>query len=402
MAEAARELPQAPEGLIKTPRALAEVCDHLAAAKLFAFDTEFLSGRTYRPRLCLVQVATDERVALIDPLALRDLGPLWELLADPAVEKICHAGEHDLAVAGRAGGLTLQNVFDCQIAAALVGIGYEIGAAQLVEMVTGVQLSKRDQRSNWARRPLAPSQLAYAANDVRYLPAVHRLLLERATATGRMAWVRAACDEACDQVGPDLEFAVVYARTGLRWRLAPGQLSVLWELLQWRDAFAQKLDCPTGSLLKDDMLARLADKSPDTHRGLRQVKAMADAEIARFGDDLLGAIRRGQELSPDRLPPLPPPAPDTADTKRLAEIIKAATQLICHAQGVWPNVVVDASQLEELLRLLACGGDLSGHALMQGWRRECLGEALLGLLRGQARLTLQMTEGQLSAEMTSP
>jgi len=398
MTEAALQWPRPPAGLTNTPAALAEVCNHLAAARVFAFDTEFLSGRSYRTRLCLVQVATDERVELIDPLALRDLGPLWELVADPAVEKICHAGAQDLTAIWRAGGLAPQHVFDCQIAAALVGIGYEIGVPQLVEMAAGVRLSKADQYSNWARRPLSASQLAYAANDVRYLPAAHRLLLDQVQAKGRMAWVRDACREACERAASDGELAAAYTRTGLKWRLEPEQLSVLWELLQWREALAEQLNSAPGSLLKDDMLARLAERSPETRPELRRLKSMTDDVVARYGDDLLRAVSRGKQLPPARLPALPPPAPDTAETRRLMDVIKASVQLICHAQRVWPNAVVDAAQLEELLRLLAGGQDVASHGVMHGWRRECLGQALLDLLQGESRLTLQVTEGRMRAE----
>ena len=116
------------------------------------------------------------------------------------------------------------------------------------------------------------------------------------------------------------------------------------------------------------------------------------------GDDLLRAVSRGKQLPPARLPALPPPAPDTAETRRLMDVIKASVQLICHAQRVWPNAVVDAAQLEELLRLLAGGQDVSSHGLMQGWRRECLGQALLDLLQGESRLTLQVTDGRMRAE----
>src|ERR1035437_1444216 len=122
MTNADLNLPRSPKGLVNTPAALAEVCNHLGAAKVFGFDTEFIGESSYRPVLCLVQVSTDERVELIDPMALEDLGPFWDLLADPAVEKICHAGDQDLAIAWQLGRQKPQNVFDCQIGAGLVGI----------------------------------------------------------------------------------------------------------------------------------------------------------------------------------------------------------------------------------------------------------------------------------------
>ena len=82
--------------LIIDDAALAELIAHLRSAKSFAYDTEFIGEMTYDPQLCLVQVATAERIALIDPLADVSLDPFWELLTDPSIEKLVHAGAQDV------------------------------------------------------------------------------------------------------------------------------------------------------------------------------------------------------------------------------------------------------------------------------------------------------------------
>ncbi len=161
------ELPAPPARLLATADELSALCQHIAEAGRVAFDTEFIGENSYQPVLCLVQVATRERVELIDPLALQDLRPLWKLLADPAVEKICHAGDQDLAIMFQESGLAPAHVFDAQIGAGMLGLGYPLAYWRVVERFCGVSLEKAHTYSAWDRRPLSREQFRYAVDDVR-------------------------------------------------------------------------------------------------------------------------------------------------------------------------------------------------------------------------------------------
>ena len=169
---------------VRTPEALADLCRQLKKAGRFALDTEFVGERTYLPRLCLVQVATTDFIALVDTLAVGTMEPLWDLVADPTVGKVLHAAREDLRLAYFGGGKRLPGgVFDTQIAAGLIGLpSYPLSYARLAEALMGVKLNKAETRSEWDRRPLTPAQLEYARDDVRYLlPIQDKLdrLLER-------------------------------------------------------------------------------------------------------------------------------------------------------------------------------------------------------------------------------
>ena len=156
---------------VRTPAGLADLCQQLKGAGRFALDTEFVGERTYLPRLCLVQVATTEFIALVDTLAVGAMEPLWDLVADPGVEKVLHAAREDLRLAFFGGGKRPPaGVLDTQIAAGLIGLSsYPLSYARLAEALMGVKLSKAETRSEWDRRPLTPAQLEYARDDVRYL-----------------------------------------------------------------------------------------------------------------------------------------------------------------------------------------------------------------------------------------
>ena len=177
---------------VRTSEALADLCEKLQQAGRFALDTEFVGERTYLPRLCLVQIATVEFIALVDALAVPNLDPLWNIVADPSVEKVLHAAREDLRLAWFGGGKRPPaGVWDTQVAGGLIGLpAYPLSYARLVEALMGVKLSKGETRSEWDRRPLTPAQLDYARDDVRYLLPLWdkmRRLLER---LGRLDWLR--------------------------------------------------------------------------------------------------------------------------------------------------------------------------------------------------------------------
>ena len=398
-ARAPLRLPRPPQGLIDTPAALGEVCDHLGAAKVFGFDTEFIGESSYRPVLCLVQVATDERVELIDPLALEDLGPFWDLLADPAIEKICHAGDQDLAIAWHLGRKKPQNVFDCQIGAGFVGIAYPAAYWRLVETLAGVELEQGDTYSAWAQRPLSGSQFTYAVDDVRYLPEIRRVLRGRMESLGHMAWMREACHELCVKAATDVDPRMIFAKFKGASRLASGQLSVLRELTVLREQMAYERDVTARAMLKDETLIDLAVRGPETEAGLLAIRSLPREKVVRYCAQIIRAIKRGKALPPDQRPRLPRQTEDSTETKRLAEIMYASSQVICLGQSVWPSLVTTRAEIESLARLVSAGADLSGHALMTGWARECLGEPLVEFVRGKTDVTLHVTPERMHAKL---
>ena len=156
-----------------------------------ALDMEFERERTFWPILQLVQAATRDRAVLIDPLEIKDLGPLWDLIADPAVLILFHAGRQDLEIFWReSGGRIPRNLFDTQIAAAMLGMSEQIGYGDLVRRTLNVHLKKGERTTNWGRRPLTPAQMEYALDDVLYLHGASDDLIRKLDERGRRDWLQ--------------------------------------------------------------------------------------------------------------------------------------------------------------------------------------------------------------------
>ena len=186
-----------PPEFVDRPEPFAELLDHLRTSKRFAYDSEFIGELTYVPKLCLIQVATSQRVALIDPLAGLDLSPFWKLICDAGIEKIVHAGQQDIEPVFRNAGCAAANVFDTQVCAGFIGLAYPVALSKLVHEIAGVRIGKGLTFTHWDQRPLSAMQLRYAADDVRYLLVVRDEIGKRLDALGHSAWARQECDAKC-------------------------------------------------------------------------------------------------------------------------------------------------------------------------------------------------------------
>jgi len=385
-------LPSVPSGLIRTAQALEETCAHLGESGRFAFDTEFIGENSYQPLLCLVQVATAERVELIDPLAIEDLEPLWALMADERIEKICHAGDQDFAIVWQRSGLKPANVFDTQIGAGLIGLGYPLALWRVVENYSGVELDKAHTYSAWDRRPLSREQIAYAVDDVRYLPLIHQEMSRHMYDLSRLGWMRQACDDLCDQAARTIEPRMIWARIKGAGSLEPVQLAVLRELAVWREQMAYEHDMTARTMMKDEVMLELATRMPRRATDLPAIKGLATQEIDSYSDQLIGAVARGRAIPEAERPRIGWVGEDTVEIKRMAEMLMAAAQVICLGQSVSPSLVTSQAEITALARRVVNNEDLEKHVLMTGWHRECLGQRLVDFVRGKSELDLRMNE----------
>src|SRR5262249_192484 len=183
-------IPPLAEQAVTEPAELAACCEHLASCRRFGFDTEFVGEDTYHPRLCLIQVATAERLILIDPLTVGPLEAFWKLVVDPANLVVVHAGREEVRLCRLWTGQTPGNLFDLQIAAGLIGLAYPLGNAALVSQLLQIQVRKGETLTEWRSRPLTPQQIQYALDDVRYLLQLWRCVSARLAELGRSEWAR--------------------------------------------------------------------------------------------------------------------------------------------------------------------------------------------------------------------
>ena len=362
---------------------LAEPVAAARAAGIVGLDTEFMRERTYRARLCLVQVAAGERTWLIDPLADLDLKPLAELIAEPEVEVVVHAGRQDLEIFYERFGVIPERVFDVQLAAGFVGLGSSLPYGRLVEEVTGVSLTKGDSYTEWCRRPLTESQKRYAADDVIYLVEVATRLKERLEQMGRSEWAQ----EEMALLESPAEYRVdprdAWRKIGGRGSLSPRAAAVLREIAAWREETAARRDLPRGWVLKDPTLIEIARRGPRSHADLSSIRGMATKEVDRSGREIIDAVARGRGAEPINGPRRPPAAAQ-ARARVLVGIADAVVRKRCDAAGIAPGLVATRAELEAVLLEVAAGTiEEQDHRLLSGWRRDLAGNAVLALARGE-------------------
>ncbi len=372
---------------------LAEMLEHLRESGSFAFDTEFIGEMTYTPHLCLIQVATATRIALIDPLSSLDLGGFWQLICDEAIEKIVHAGLQDVEPAARLLGKSPQNVWDTQIAAGFMRLAYPVSLSKLVDQLLGVRLPKGLTFSNWDNRPLSSMQLRYGADDVRYLPAVRAAQFEALHSAGTLGWMRSECAEAVR-----MERFVFDANQELsRFRGATGlekkPLAVLRQLIRWRSAEAQQRDLPVRALLRDEWMMEMARKQPKTIEQLGRVHGIARPVLQDDGDAILAAIALGLSEDGSDLPQLEV-IEETPASRFTADSLFGLVQSLGAAVGIDPALLINRQQVSVLAQHLE-EPDAAAVPLMRGWRLEAVGRHLLEILKRKRTCQLGWERGGL-------
>ncbi len=382
---------------LTTTAQLIDWLDSARDAGAIAYDTEFIGESSYHPRLCLVQLATSSDLALVDPLTVEDLTPLWRMIADPQVLTLVHAGAQDVEPVTRHLGLPAANVFDVQIAAGFAGQPYPVSLLHLVQAYAGVNLGKGLTFTNWEHRPLSATHQRYAADDVRYLPLIHHRLSEALEQSGSTAWALAACNEAYDAANFRLTPREQALRIAGNLKLSRKELAVLLALSEWRDAAARDADLPPRSLLKDELLLGMARRPPRSSAEFGRFRHLPRPVVQRHGQMLL-------DLMADALaqPPADLPVQDSFDEKAQqrnhADALWAAVGAYCHGRGIDPALLTTRGEIIRLRYDFCQGQSLEAHPVMRGWRGEVLGEFLTAFLQGQTPITLRYREGQLVSE----
>lgn len=382
--------------MVETQSGLLDLVRELESDGVFVYDSEFISEASYFPKLCLVQVASHQRIALVDPLAGLDLAPFWELLANPAVLKIVHAGAQDIEPVVRHLGRPAANVLDTQIAAGFAGLPYPISLKKLLLELTGAKLGRDLGFSNWDQRPLSDIQLRYAADDVRFLPDAVEQLFGRLDALGHREAALAECAAACApelfRFDPETQFLRVRGAAAL----PPRNMAILRELTLWRDGCARGADLPPRAFLKDEVLIALATDPVKSLQRLSEVRSFPKGLLKSEGEAVLGATRRGMDAPPITVAGGADAEPGPSE-KFGADGFFAVFQSLCFGSALDPGLVANRKQVTDLLRHCAAGGDEDLPLLLTGWRGALVGNRLVAAYRGERPLEVGWDRGVLRA-----
>jgi len=265
--------------LIADQSALSAFCKNIAGSEYITVDTEFLRESTFWPKLCLVQVATPNYSGIIDPLANNiDLKPLLDIMADPSVKKVFHAGRQDMEIFYRLMKRTPAPVFDTQIAAMVCGYGDQIGYDKLVAAITHHKIDKGTRFTNWAERPLSQEQLVYALSDVTHLCKVYEHLQKMLSSTGRSNWaseeLQSLVDPSTYEIDPDNAWKRLKARTD-----KPRFLSILKSAAAWRERESMRRDQPRNWVMRDEALLNIAAQAPKDANALARFRGLTKGFI---------------------------------------------------------------------------------------------------------------------------
>ena len=367
---------------IDTPDKLQRLADDIASQEWLALDTEFLRERTYRPELCLLQIATPEIVACVDPLALDSIDPILDIIYKPGIIKILHAASQDLEIFYWLRKEVPANLFDTQIAAPLLGYQEQIGYGNLVGEVLGVSLSKSHSRADWTRRPLPKQQVQYAADDVIYLARMYPLMRDKLEQLDRLHWLDS---EWQNLTNPDLyekPADEVWKRLRGIDKLKGGRLSVAQQLASWRELTARERNLPRNWLMKDDVLIDLSKQMPLSKGELKHIRGLSDGMVKSHGSTIIENISKSKDK-----PPIPPDNSKrkvklTPDQDAALDLLTAVAKIHARELAINPSVLAPRKSIEDLIK-----GN-NDTSVMRGWRGQLIGPALQSVLAGDSGLKI--------------
>jgi len=363
---------------IRDNDSLVRHCAQWQQLPFVALDTEFMRVDTFYPIAGLIQIGDGERAYLIDPLTIDQWQPLAALLEDPTVVKVVHACSEDLEVLLRLTCSLPVPLFDTQLAAAYLNLGFSMGYSRLVQEVLGIELPKGETRSDWLQRPLSETQVSYAAEDAVHLAEVYTRLRPQLS-DDKYAWVLDDGAELVANLRREVDPYEVYREAKLAWKLSRAQLAVLRELCAWREREARARDLPRNRIVREHSLWPLAKSQPDNLVALARIEDMHPRTVRQDGEFLLELIKRAGSVPADQWPPaVPEPLPIEASA--LVKRLRALGQAEAERLGVAPELMLRKKTLEALIKSGFPDGPYQLPDSLRGWRRELMGQALLDCL----------------------
>ncbi|WP_456404541.1 ribonuclease D [Thiolapillus sp.] len=372
------------ELFIDNAQQLQDFVDKAANSDWLAVDTEFLRERTYFPKLCLIQVANDKLAAAIDPIALDDLGPLQNLLMNPNIEKVFHAARQDMEIFLNEWEVLPQPLFDTQPAAALLGLGDQVGYGKLIQQVLKTELPKDHSRTDWSRRPLDKAQLRYALDDVIYLGQAYLKMKSQLEQAGRLSWLDAEFKTLTSPQTYSLEPMDMWKKVKGRQHIKGVKLAILQALAAWREEQALAKNLPRRWIIKDDVLLEIARRTPGNAQELERIRGVDAGFVKKSGQAILELIDNARQLPKDRWPrDKRPAARPTPQQEATLDLLGAALRLIAHEAGLSPQVIASRKDLLALLN------KDDNCALLKGWRKSLAGEPLQDLIAGKRQVVVE-------------
>jgi len=374
---------------ISTASDLAKFCDAVRSAPAIFYDTEFVSEDTYRPELCLIQVAAAGRLAIIDPYEVGSCQPFWELITSGDHHTVVHAGREEFRFCWHETQTKPRNLFDVQIAAGLIGLEYPASYGKLIAKLLGQKLPKGETRTNWRQRPLTDKQLEYALLDVHHLPEIRDKIVSQLEKLGRIEWFDAEITRWQNEL--------IESETTEKWRRVSGisglsnkALVIVRELWRWREQEAANTNRPPRRILRDDLIVELARRGKGELRQIQAIRGIERSGAKRYLEEIAKAVTRAQGQPNEQWPRSKKNSMPNQVTV-LGQFLSTALTSLCRSHSLAPSIVGTAQDVRDFVALelgFYPKGDPTPR-LAEGWRAEVVGAALRDLLQGKVAIRIE-------------
>jgi ribonuclease D len=380
---------------ITTKSGVEQVVKEIKGVSTVAIDTEFIRETTFFPKIALIQVATDKNAWLIDPTVLskEDLEPFLGLLIDPGVLKIMHAAYADQECFFWSYQILATPILDTAIAAALCGLGDNIGLQKLTRELMGVTLPKGRARAKWLARPLSHELLTYAEHDVKYLVEIGERLKSKLAAKDRLEWAyeESRVDKEVFEETPES----IAQRVGRNHHVDAHGYPILCELVRWREQKAREANLPRQWVADNEVLLALSKVRPKSVEELKTFRGLNAKEVARSGDKIIAAIRRGEQAPPvakktvQRHSVVP-----SGQAEHLVDFVRTYIAYLAAHLEIAPRFLMNVAQVEQLIYQGAKDPlDWVKAGILSPRAKDLIGPELMGILSGEKGLAVK--NGQL-------
>ncbi|NVM21903.1 MAG: HRDC domain-containing protein [Desulfobacterales bacterium] len=378
--------------LIEELSGLESLGKQLAEEELLGVDIEADSLHHYFPKVCLIQISTNQHTFVIDPLAIQTIDPLRPLFSSHKTKKIFHDANYDLRSLFRDFSIETNNIFDTMVASQLIG-EKEPGLSAVLKKRFGIHLNKKYQRSNWSKRPLPRNMLIYAGHDTAHLIRLCRALERELKSKGRLDWHEEECKRLCVECAqggendgrrrqPDSD-CLLRRFKGAR-SMEPRDLGILESLLLFREARAMQEDRPPFRLFPNHVIKELVGKKPANRAALSEISGLSATFMKRYAGGALEAIQRGLELPEQCLPSFSKPKrlPWAPKKKARLKRLKAWRELKAGQLKIEPGLICNNVLLEALADdNPKHPADLKAICVMKKWQRKSFGKEIVNVLQ---------------------
>lgn len=370
--------------LIEDFNSLQTLCQQYSNANVVAIDTEFVRTRTLYPKLGLLQIYDGITLALIDPIAIDDLSPFWQILTNERIVKVLHACTEDLEVFLTCANCKPVNLIDSQIVMSFLGHGLSMGYAAMVAHFTQIELDKSESRTDWTKRPLSLKQLEYASADVEHLFNIYPELIAQVEQVGWLNHAQQDTQSLIEKKFTAIDENQLYRQIKLAWRLNTKQLNTLKHLAKWRYQQAQKRDLPLGFVVKENTMMAVAANNPESLSAMSKLDGAEVLDIRHKGKAMLAIVAQAAKDNAADYPQKIERLDEYPGYKQIFKKVKSFIIDVSEKHNLAIENLASKKQINQFLswyfdlneaKKLASSSDVYPEILIT-WRHELFGKAL--------------------------